>query len=178
MTTATVKKTGKPSKKQLTSNVTAAEFGRVFFTVVMEPQGWARAGIATKDRQGRRLRVPRVYTQPEDERARRFIRRIARPFMPTTPLTGPVKLSVMAMFKMPDDWSDAEKEKMDGEWYTEKPDDDNIGKLIRDALNGLLYVDDRQVCGGGGVEKVWTRGESGVMIMAWSLGKRIRDLDC
>lgn len=37
-----------------------------------------------------------------------------------------------------------------------KPDDDNIAKLVRDALTGIAYIDDKQLCGGGGVHKIYT----------------------
>lgn len=39
-----------------------------------------------------------------------------------------------------------------------KPDHDNVAKAVSDALNGLAYVDDRQVVPGKG-RKVWVRPE-------------------
>lgn len=49
-------------------------------------------------------------------------------------IDGPVSLTINCFFKG----------KKVG-WHTSKPDWDNTGKLCADALNGIVYLDDRQV---------------------------------
>jgi Holliday junction resolvase RusA-like endonuclease len=64
------------------------------------------------------------------------------------PIEGPVELEVDAEFLVPKSWTKrqlAAMEKND-RWHTGRPDVDNIGKLCQDALNGIAYHDDSQVC--------------------------------
>lgn len=57
------------------------------------------------------------------------VRRAADKLWPAPPVTSPVKLVLMNFHEGP-----------------QAPlDDDNMAKPIRDALNGLVYVDDRQI---------------------------------
>lgn len=59
-------------------------------------------------------------------------------------------------FKMPDSWSKKKKNERRGKWCLKKPDIDNIFKSITDALNGVAFPDDSQICGIlGAVVKVW-----------------------
>jgi Holliday junction resolvase RusA-like endonuclease len=46
-----------------------------------------------------------------------------------------------------------------GDPVTKKPDADNIGKLVLDALNGVAYKDDSQVFSIE-VEKIWAEFDS------------------
>lgn len=90
------------------------------------------------------------------------------------PIDGPVNIQVLALFATPPSLGDAEKEKRisGNAWHTMRPDDDNIAKLVRDALNGIAYKDDAQVCGGGGVVKRWVDGESmpsSLTVSVWQL---------
>lgn len=59
----------------------------------------------------------------------------------------PLKMKIDAYLPIPDSWSEKKKRKAEsGEIRpTVKPDTDNIGKMIKDALNGIAYADDRQV---------------------------------
>lgn len=63
-----------------------------------------------------------------------------------TPLVGPLKVSVEAVFPVPQSWSLAKRDAaLHGEWPpTIKPDADNILKLL-DAFNQVIWVDDKQV---------------------------------
>lgn len=65
---------------------------------------------------------------------------------------------ITAFFAMPKSASNKRRAAMLGSPCTKKPDFDNIGKVVCDALNGLAWVDDSQVtrCT---VRKVWS--ESG-----------------
>lgn len=59
-------------------------------------------------------------------------------------------------FKMPDSWSKKKKAERRGTWCLKKPDIDNIFKSITDALNGVAFHDDSQICGIlGPVVKIW-----------------------
>jgi len=45
------------------------------------------------------------------------------------------------------------------EYHTQKPDCDNLCKLLTDALNGIVYKDDSQVCLGSFVKRWGYAGE-------------------
>lgn len=60
---------------------------------------------------------------------------------------GPVFVIITAFFQIPKSFSKKKTEQaIEGTLYpTKKPDWDNIGKIICDALNGIAYKDDSQV---------------------------------
>lgn len=62
-------------------------------------------------------------------------------------LEGALRLTVEAFFSIPKSASRKNREKMlQGEIRpTKRPDWDNIGKIVSDALNGLAYHDDSQI---------------------------------
>lgn len=60
------------------------------------------------------------------------------------PLDGPIELTVVAVYEWPKTWS-RNKRTAQGCWKTSKPDADNIGKLISDSLNCLVWTDDARV---------------------------------
>lgn len=67
-----------------------------------------------------------------------------------TPREGPVQMVIKAFFPIPRSrpkgWRiEAQAEQ---EWYIQKPDFDNTGKIVSDALNQVAYVDDKQVVSG------------------------------
>lgn len=59
-------------------------------------------------------------------------------------LRGAVKMEIVFQFKKPKSWT--KKKKAAAYWHTQKPDNDNLLKGIKDALNGIAYKDDAQVC--------------------------------
>lgn len=63
------------------------------------------------------------------------------------PFDGPVRLRIMAFLPVPESASQAKKAAMlrNDIRPTKRPDWDNIGKIITDALNGLAYSDDKQI---------------------------------
>ena len=63
------------------------------------------------------------------------------------PFEGEVRLTIVAYHPVPKSWSKKKREAaLKGELRPMvKPDADNIGKAIADALNGLAYRDDAQV---------------------------------
>lgn len=62
-------------------------------------------------------------------------------------LTGAISLSVTAFFPIPKSCTKAVRAKaLSGELrHTKKPDWDNVGKIISDAMNGVVYADDAKV---------------------------------
>lgn len=60
----------------------------------------------------------------------------------------PLEISILALFSIPQHASKKLKQLMlNGDVLpTKKPDSDNIIKIILDALNGVAYHDDNQVC--------------------------------
>ena len=72
-------------------------------------------------------------------------------FFTGTPTTEPVKLSLTFVFSRPKvhyrtgRYAD-EMRKDAPEWHTHKPDIENCAKACLDALTGIVYKDDSQVC--------------------------------
>lgn len=62
-------------------------------------------------------------------------------------LEGPLRMRVVAYFTIPESKSKKVKEEMRNGIIrpTKKPDWDNIGKIISDALNTIAYKDDSQI---------------------------------
>lgn len=94
----------------------------------------------------------RLVTPSDTRAAENAIRAAFRARFPEhRPWTGPVLLRFTAVFETPKSFNRALKEaaKRGTLMATRKPDKDNIEKLIVDALNGVCFVDDAQVMGGG-----------------------------
>jgi Holliday junction resolvase RusA-like endonuclease len=74
------------------------------------------------------------------------------------PWTGPVMATIRAYFPIPKSTPKKLMAQMINEsvLHTKKPDRDNIDKIVLDALKGLVYKDDSQVCGGAGVWKYYS----------------------
>lgn len=76
----------------------------------------------------------------------------------TRPETGPMTLHITAYFKVPKNTSKNNRQLMLDGWIrpTMYPDWDNIGKIVSDALNGVAYVDDKQIVDGGVIKRYGT----------------------
>lgn len=59
------------------------------------------------------------------------------------PLEHPLKVSFSFFFKMPDSWSKKKKSRMIGLPHIQKPDLSNLLKFSEDALNEIVWTDDR-----------------------------------
>jgi len=82
----------------------------------------------------------------------------------TSPITGPVRLDIVAVFCPAASWSKKRRAAAMGGWHTQKPDRDNIEKAIKDALNGIAFLDDAQVANGS-CQKIWgERAEARVTV--------------
>lgn len=60
------------------------------------------------------------------------------------PITHPVSINIEFFFEIPKSWT--KKKKAAAKWHTSKPDVDNLCKSVLDALNGIAFKDDSQVC--------------------------------
>jgi Holliday junction resolvase RusA-like endonuclease len=54
--------------------------------------------------------------------------------------SGPVSLVLVCSMPRP------KYIKKDAIWHTKKPDIDNLAKAVMDALNGIVWKDDSQIC--------------------------------
>lgn len=61
------------------------------------------------------------------------------------PLTGPVELRLIAVYPWPKSMTPKKRAAPGAKWRTSRPDIDNIGKLIGDALNKIAWLDDAQI---------------------------------
>ena len=111
---------------------------RYEFIVPIRPAGKARARIT---RGGRRTYTPTKTAQTE-ETIRLFAFSAG-----VRPIEGPVSLQVDCLFEPPQSWSKKRRrEAIEGACnHTRRPDADNVGKLVADALSGIAYKDDAQV---------------------------------
>lgn len=64
---------------------------------------------------------------------------------PKTPTKAPLEAIMTFYMPMPASWSDKKRYKMRGEPHTQRPDVDNLTKLVADSLNGILVEDDAQL---------------------------------
>lgn len=124
---------------------------RVTLIIPGEPIGWGRpTPVARLNAAGEPFVM--MVTQEQTRVAKAAVRAaFKRKYPGHRAWTGPVLLRFTAVFETPRSFNKALREAAArGVLYaTKKPDKDNIEKLIKDALNGLVYVDDQQVMGGG-----------------------------
>jgi len=108
------------------------------FTVPIKPIGKARPRVTRNGRQ--------TYTPIKTAQAEKIIRLFAAS-AGVRPIEGPVSLKVDCLFEPPRSWSKKRhREAIEGACnHIRKPDADNVGKLVSDALTGIAYKDDAQV---------------------------------
>lgn len=117
---------------------------QITFTVPGAPIGKPRHR-SFKDKAGN----IRTY-QPETAVNREnFIKMIALQYAPDVPLNGPLSLCVVFFVPIPASWSEKKKEMaLCTKLYpAKKPDLDNMVKLVKDALNSIIWIDDKQIVG-------------------------------
>ena len=101
--------------------------------------------IPIKPQPAPRPRVTRngTYNDPKYTNYKKAISLIAKSKF-KTPSTSPIFMKIEFFFEIPKSWS---KVKKDGaKWHISRPDMDNLVKGVKDALNGIAYRDDAQVC--------------------------------
>jgi len=102
------------------------------FKINGEPFGWQRIGADTR---GNR---PRFFTKEDSKFYANMVANAAFAAHKEKPHAGPVAVWVTAIHSRP-------KSNKDWAPWNRKPDGDNIAKIILDAMNKIVYNDDRQV---------------------------------
>lgn len=94
---------------------------------------------------------------------------------------GPVILKVIALYAVPRSRWRVRQPIPEGLPRTGRPDWDNIGKIVSDALNGVAWIDDSQVVEASVAKRFAAQGEAGRLIVqvhyfpeSWRVGKCIR----
>lgn len=90
----------------------------------------------------------RTYTDQRTETAEAVIRICANQQVGQPVLLGPLTLSIAMEVEVPASWSKRKRADALANTVrpTGKPDLDNVAKLIADALNGIVWKDDAQLC--------------------------------
>lgn len=107
-----------------------------------------------------RPRVTRygTYNDPKYTKYKQIISLISRPQCKVS--EKPISMQIEFFFTIPKSWT--KKKKESALWHTSKPDSDNLIKGVKDALNGIAYLDDAQVCSISATKKYSDR--AGIMI--------------
>lgn len=113
----------------------------ISFTVPGEP---VAKGRPRAFRMGNSIRM---YTPKKTDGYENFVKMACSLAYTGAPLEGPLAIRVQCYFAIPKGMKKslldfAKSERMP---VTKKPDGDNILKTVTDALNGIAYVDDKQV---------------------------------
>lgn len=69
-------------------------------------------------------------------------------YKPARPLEGPLIVDIDSYFQTPQSWSGAKQERHEGRYRPKKPDKDNIEKIYFDAMNKVIFLDDKQIVSG------------------------------
>ncbi|WP_324958984.1 RusA family crossover junction endodeoxyribonuclease [Oligoflexus sp.] len=115
------------------------------FTIPLEPEG---------KKEARRNQNGHVFKHPDTRRRMEEIAGIVRAQYPGEPIDGPIFLRINAYRTRP-------KGKKHEVYAATKPDCDNIEKLIGDALEGILWVNDSRIVDGRCLKKYAPMGVPG-----------------
>lgn len=114
---------------------------RLFITGLPVAKGRGRAVMTGKG--------IRVFTPQKTRSFEADVRQMARAEMgDRPPIEGPIELRIRAVFPVPQSWPGWKRDlALRGDvLHTARPDLDNLMKAIKDALNGIVWRDDGQVC--------------------------------
>lgn len=101
-----------------------------------KPCAWQRARSNGKVR----------FDSPEQARNKLTISQIgAEAMRGRAPLTGPLELVVAAFWPYPKSISEKKRRAYGTQFFTSRPDGDNVAKLLGDALNNIVWRDDAQI---------------------------------
>lgn len=113
------------------------------FDVLGEPTGKGRPKVVRRGN----LPYPVAITPDKTRAAEQSLLAQALAHKPAEPLCGPLTMRIDAICGIPPSWPKRRRtEALTGlKRPTGKPDIDNLAKLVLDALNGVFYLDDKQV---------------------------------
>lgn len=116
----------------------------VQFSIPGRLKGKGRPRAMIRSRRGGQQFV-QVYTDSDTVSAESMVRKFAAQAMDgNRPFDGPLILDVTISLNRPASWS--KRRRAETFHATGRPDLDNIVKLIGDALNGIVWGDDAQLC--------------------------------
>ena len=129
----------------------------VCFEVALEPRGWERAGATIPWGQGR----PYIhwFVTADEAAYREAIAWAGKAAMRgRAPTERPVALLVHAFTPIPPSWSMRSQAdaRSGARLPASTPDWDNVGKSVSDALKGVVWRDDDQVCDGRVIKRYST----------------------
>lgn len=113
------------------------------FRINLPPAGQGRAKATTRGK------FASVYKAKNDRVREAKLLELAKVHAPEVPFDEPLLLGVKAVLPIPQSKPKYWKaEALDGVRFpTTKPDLDNIVKLVKDALNGVFWTDDKIIVG-------------------------------
>lgn len=114
-------------------------------------------------------RKGRCYTPKTTQQAEQQVQQAGRQWYRGEPLAGPLGVEIVAVSAVPASWSQKKRaEALAGVIRPAvKPDFDNVAKLYCDALNSIVWQDDKQIVDGRCI-KCYGQ-QSGVLIWCWAL---------
>ena len=116
-----------------------------FFMAIIPP-------TSTKQQRGwGKTKTGKVITYDRDnaDAEQKLTSHLAK-YIPPEPYTGPIRLIVKWLFPL-------KGKHYDGEWYTNKPDYDNLPKAMNDIMTKLGYWKDDAQIASGITEKIWSK---------------------
>lgn len=113
--------------------------------VLGNPKAQGRARIR------RRGKFVSMHDDPKSAKEKDKLYLIAQQQAPPEPFEGPLKVDITFYFSRPKSHYGTGKnagvlKKTAPYHHITKPDIDNLRKLVMDALSGVFYIDDKQVC--------------------------------
>jgi len=115
---------------------------RVEFIYYGIPTGKGRARVSTRGG------FARAYTPKKTQEAEQNLQAQAAQYRPEKLMEDAIRVGMNIYVPIPASWSKKKRMMAYGGKLlpTTKPDIDNIIKLVFDAFNGIIWVDDKQVC--------------------------------
>jgi len=113
----------------------------IYFVVPGQPVGKGRPRASSRGG------FVRMYTDAKTLSYEKLIAKQARYAMGHLEvLATPISMRIVALYSIPASWSKRKKQlALSGDLIPGKPDLDNVAKAVLDALNGVVYQDDKQV---------------------------------
>jgi Holliday junction resolvase RusA-like endonuclease len=95
----------------------------------------------------RRGKFVTAYTPAKTRHAEETLAARAMEFRPPEPLFVPLALDVIFFFPIPESWPKWKRDRALSSvvYHDTKPDLDNCLKLLKDALNAVFWLDDKQI---------------------------------
>ncbi len=134
-----------PLDLELAGLIPSPDTYRIAFTVPGVPVAWGRAGVTTRQAKS----FAQHYTPKKTRRYEASVRAAGMAAMGTLrPCRDAVQMTLVAFVPIPKSWSRRKRaQALAGLVYPlTRPDLDNYEKAVADALNGVVYVDDSQIC--------------------------------